>query len=251
MRFGSQVQAAASVTVNSLFGDTDMPDIKPPDLPACDRWTLHDLLEKEKDTIGIYLSGHPLDGFKFEMQHYNIIPINELENFKGRQVRVAGFVSGPYHGISKKGDKYGRMMLNDYTGNLELNFWKENYVQYHNYLEESQKLMITGTYDENRFRPGTMEFRIQGVMLLSEVKTKYTKKLSMALPLQKLDKDFVEFLNTNIKQNPGSCEVNIFISDEASDYSANLRSGNGRLLVNDDLIEYLQTADIRYKVEVS
>lgn len=251
VRFGSQVQAAASMTVNSLFGDADMPVIKPPELPACERWTLHDLLEKEKDTIGIYLSGHPLDGFKFEMQHYNIIPINELDNFRGRQVRVAGFVSGPYHGISKKGDKYGRMVINDYSGNLELNFWKENYVQFGNYLEESQKLMITGTYDENRFRPGTMEFRIQGVMLLSEVKTKYTKKLSMAIPLQKLDRDFVEFLDSNIKQNPGSCEVSIFISDEASDYTANLRSSNGRLLVNDDLIEYLQTADIRYKVEVS
>jgi len=251
IRFGSQFQAAQSMTVNSLFGDTEMPDIKPPDLPACEKWALHDLLEKEKDAIGIYLSGHPLDGFRFEMQHYNIVPINEMDNYRGRQIRVAGFVSNPYHGISKKGDKYGRMILNDYSGNLELNFWKENYVQYGNYLEESQKLMITGTYDESRFRPGTLEFRISGVMLLSDVKTKFTKRLSMAVPLQKLDKDFVDFLQTNFQQNPGNCDLSIIVTDEASDYRASLRSSSGKVLVNDDLIEYLQTADIAYKVEVS
>lgn len=251
IRFGSQFQAAQSMTVNSLFGDAEMPDIKPPDLPACEKWTLHDLLEKEKDAIGIYLSGHPLDGFKFEMQHYNIVPINELDNYRGRQIRVAGFVSNPYHGISKKGDKYGRMVLNDYSGNLELNFWKENYVQYGNYLEESQKLMITGTYDESRFRPGQLEFRIQGVMLLSDVKAKFTKRLSMALPLQKLDKDFVDFLQTNFQQNPGGCDLNIIVTDEETDYRATMRSSSGKVLVNDDLIEYLQTADIAYKVEVS
>ncbi|KAA5533666.1 DNA polymerase III subunit alpha [Taibaiella lutea] len=251
IRFGSQFQAAQSMTVNSLFGDAEMPDIKPPDLPACEKWTLHDLLEKEKDAIGIYLSGHPLDGFRFEIQHYNIIPINELDNFRGRQIRVAGFVSNPYHGISKKGDKYGRMVLNDYSGNLELNFWKENYVQYGNYLEESQKLMITGTYDESRFRPGQLEFRIQGVMLLSDVKSKFTKRLSMALPLQKLDKDLVDFLQTNFLQNPGGCDLSIIVTDEESEYRAALRSSSGKVLVNDDLIEYLQTADIAYKVEVS
>jgi DNA polymerase III subunit alpha len=251
IRFGSQFQSAASLTVNSLFGDAEMPDIKPPDLPKCDPWTLHDLLEKEKETIGIYLSGHPLDGFKFEMQHYNIVPINELENYKGRQVRIAGFVSAPYHGISKKGDKYGRMMLNDYSGSIEMNFWKENYVHYGDYLQESQKLMITGTYDESRFRPGQLEFRISGVMLLSEVKEKYTKRLFMALPLEKVDMDFVTFLQRNIQQNPGSCEVSIQVVDENTERKAALRSSNGKLLVNDDLIEYLQTADILYKVEVS
>ena len=251
IRFGSQVQAATSMAVNSLFGDADMPTIKPPDLPPCEPWTLHDLLEKEKETIGIYLSGHPLDGFKFEMQHYNIIPINELENFKGRLVRIAGFVSNPLHAFTKKGDPWGRLVLNDYTGSFEINLWKENYAHYKDYVQESQKLMITGTYDESRFRPGVMEFKINGMMLLGDVKTKHTKRLSLALPLEKVDNDFVQFLHRNIQQYPGNCEVTIQISDMEQERSTALRSSSGKLLVNDDLIEYLQTADILYKVEVS
>jgi len=251
IRFGSQVQAATSMAVNSLFGDADMPSVKPPELPQCEPWTLHDLLEKEKETIGIYLSGHPLDGFKFEMQHYNIIPINELENFKGRLVRIAGFVSNPLHAFTKKGDPWGRLVLNDYTGSFEINLWKENYAHYKDYVQESQKLMITGTYDESRFRPGVMEFKINGMMLLGDVKTKHTKRLSLALPLEKVDNDFVQFLHRNIQQYPGNCEVTIQISDMEQERSTALRSSSGKLLVNDDLIEYLQTADILYKVEVS
>ncbi len=251
IRFGSQVQAAAATTTNSLFGDMEMPDIKPPELPNCESWTLHDLLEKEKDTIGIYLSGHPLDGFRFEMQHYNIIQIKDLELYKGRMVRIAGFVSNPFHGISKKGDKYGRMTLNDYSGSIEMNFWKENYVHYSNYLEESQKLMISGTYEESRFRPGQMEFRISGVMLLSDVKSKYTRRLSLSLPLNKVDKGFVDFLSRNIQQHPGACELSILITDPDNERNTTLRSSGGRLLVNDDLIDYLQDAHIRYKVEAS
>jgi len=251
IRFGSQFQAATTLMTNSLFGDTDMPDIKPPDLPKCEPWTLHDLLEKEKETIGIYLSGHPLDGFRFEMQHYNIIPISELDNFRGRPIRIAGFVSNPFHGISKKGDKYGRMTLNDYSGSLEINFWKENYVHYGDYLEESQKLMISGVYDESKFRPGQMEFRITGVMLLGEVKSKYTRRLALSLPLEKVDSDFVQFLQRNLMQYPGNCEIMIQVTGTEQEQNTMLRSTGGRLLVNDDLIEYLQTADILYKVETA
>jgi hypothetical protein len=61
----------------------------------------------------------------------------------------------------------------------------------------------------------------------------------------------VNFLQRNIQQNPGGCEVTIQVTDEETERRAGLRTGNGKLLVNDDLIEYLQTADILYKVEVS
>lgn len=249
IRFGSQFQAAASMAANSLFGDAELPDVMPPELPGCEPWILHDLLEKEKETIGIYLSGHPLDGFKFEMMHYNIIPLNELENYKGRMVRIAGFVSNTYHGISKKGDKYGRMVLNDYSGNLELNFWKENYVHYGDYLQESQKLMISGTYEDSKFRPGQTEFRISGVMLLTDVKSKYTKRLSMALSLPQLNEHFVSFLQQNVQQYPGNSEIALQVSDPETGRATTLRSSNGKLLVNDDLIEFLQVEGILYKVE--
>src|SRR5690606_34944027 len=80
VRFGNQVQASASMATNSLFGETEMPDIKPPVMPECDTWSLPELLEREKDVVGIYISAHPLDGYKFEIDHYGFTPIGEIEN---------------------------------------------------------------------------------------------------------------------------------------------------------------------------
>src|SRR5690606_17829860 len=114
--FGNQFQASATMTTNSLFGEMSMPDVKPPQIPECERWTLPELLDKEKDVIGIYLSAHPLDGFKFEMQHYNFLPVSEIENNKGRTLRIAGFLTDAEHRTTKKGSKFGKFVLNDYSG---------------------------------------------------------------------------------------------------------------------------------------
>src|SRR5690606_20260758 len=83
VRFGNQFQASSTVAANSLFGEVAMPDVKPPVMPECEPWTLPELLDKEKDVIGIYLSAHPLDGYRFEMENYNFLPLAELENNKG------------------------------------------------------------------------------------------------------------------------------------------------------------------------
>src|SRR5690606_8184947 len=97
VRFGNQFQASNVMTANTLFGDAEMPEIKPPMIPDCDKWELPELLEREKEVIGIYLSAHPLDGFKFEMAHYQFLPIAQINNMKDRMVRIAGFVTDAAH----------------------------------------------------------------------------------------------------------------------------------------------------------
>lgn len=133
VKFGNQVQGSKSVAANSLFGEVAMPDVKPPAIPECEPWNLSELLEKEKEVVGIYISAHPLDGFKFEMEHYGFLPIAELENYKGKQVKLAGFVSDAAHMVTKKGSKFGKFIINDYSGNFEITMWENNYVQWGNF----------------------------------------------------------------------------------------------------------------------
>jgi len=249
IRFGAQYQAAESMATNSLFGDTEMPEIQHPDIPKCEVWTSHELLEKEKETIGIYLSGHPLDGYKFEMNNYNIVELNAIDKHIGRQIRIAGFVVNPVHGFTKKGDKFGKMILTDYTGNFEINFWRENYVKYGDYISEGQSLMVTGTYDENRFQAGRMEFRIDNVMLLSDVKAKFTKRLTIFMHLDKISNKFVQFLSKNLQEYPGKCELKINIVNPKDNHKTTLRAANGKLWMNDDLIHFLEEEGISFQIE--
>jgi DNA polymerase-3 subunit alpha len=252
IRFGNQYQADANVNTNSLFGAMEMPDVKPPEIPNCAPWMLPELLEKEKEVVGIYLSAHPLDGYKFEMLHYGFAPLNDLENRKNRVLRVAGFVSDAKELYTKKGDKYGRCVLNDYSGKIELTFWKENFVKYGDYLKDGQKIMITGKYVENRFRPGVWEFEVQSIVLLEQVRKILTKKISLMMPLHKLNQDAVQFFADNLKANPGNTEFVIQVADLTTMQNVRLRSGQAKWQINDELVQYLQEHDyIEYTVEVN
>lgn len=252
IRFGNQFQADSTMNSNSLFGALEMPAVVPPEIPNCEPWLLPDLLEKEKEVVGIYISAHPLDGYKFEMQHYNFTPIKDIENKKERVVRIAGFVSEAKELYTKKGDKYARCFINDYTGKQELTFWKENYVKFGAYLKEGNKIMITGRYAENRYRPNVWEFDIQSVSLLEDVRKMLTKKISMMLPLHKLNQETVEFFAQNLQQNKGNTEFVFQIADLTTLQNVRFKNGPAKIELNDELIHYLQQHDyIEYSVEIN
>ncbi len=250
VRFGNQFQASSSMATNSLFGESTMPEVKPPAMPECDKWGLPELLDREKEVVGIYLSAHPLDGFKFEMDNYGMTPISELEANKGRNIRIAGYITDVGHMTTKKGSKFGKLTINDYSGNYEILMWEKNYVQYGNYLVNGQKLMIQGVYDEHKYRPGTMEFQIQNIMLLDEVRKALTKKIYLSMPLIKVDETLVSFLESNFKKHPGSTEVILRIADWDGK-EVRLKSQSRKIEVNDELITYLHehTDDIKYSLE--
>ncbi len=249
VRFGNQFQASSLMATNSLFGESAMPEVKPPPIPECDKWGLPELLDREKEVVGIYLSAHPLDGFKFEMNNYGMTPVNELEINRGRNIRIAGFVTDVVHATTKKGSKFGKMFINDYSGHLEIVLWEKNYVQYGNYLVNGQKLMIQGVYDEHRFRPGTMEFQIQNILLLDEVRKKLTRRLYLSIPLHKLDEIFVDFMEQNLRNHPGSTELMLHVSDWDG-METKLKSQNKKIEVNDELVRYIEEhEEIKYSIE--
>jgi DNA polymerase-3 subunit alpha len=250
VRFGNQFQASSAMATNSLFGAAVMPEVKPPMMPECDKWGLPELLDREKEVVGIYLSSHPLDGFKFEMDNYGFTPLSELEANKGRNIRIAGFVTDAVHATTKKGSKFGKMVINDYSGNHEIVLWEKNYVAFGNYLVNGQKLMLQGVYAENRFRPGVMEFQIQSMMLLDEVRKAYTKKLLLALNLRSVTNEFFAFIEDNVKKYPGNTDLIINVNDDEMDMTVRLKSQSKRIVLNDDMIRYLQDhEEIRYSID--
>ena len=251
IQFGSQVQASSSAATNSLFGATTMPDIKPPIIPTCDPWTLPDLLSREKEVIGIYLSAHPLDGYKFEMQHYGFVAINELEAYKGRALRMAGFVTNADHRTNQKGSKFCRFILNDYTGNFEISLYKDDYVKFNLLIEDGQKVMIQGTYQFNEYFK-KMELRVQNILLLDHVKKMLSKRFYIQLPLAAIDKDFIDFLSSNVKQYPGKTELMLQIADGDEEMMTTLRPVQHKIELNDELLRFVEENEtMQCKMEMS
>ncbi len=250
LKYGSSVQAKSNKVAPGLFGGEEMDtQALPPTPPVCEKWGLPELLDKEIEVVGIYISAHPLDGFKFEMENFDFTPVAEIESYKGRNIRIAGFVSDAGHLTSKKGTKFGKMTINDYSGNFEIMLWEKTYVPFGNYLVNGQKLMVQGVYDENRFQPGRMEFTIQNIMLLDDVRKVMAKRLRLSIPLHKIDEAFVEFMDQNIKSHPGTTELVFHIADWDG-METKLKSQSKKIEINDDLVKFIEEhEEIKYSLE--
>lgn len=250
IRFGQQYQNQAGMNANSLFGDVDMPEVKPPRLTDCTPWPGFEALEKEKEMIGIYLSGHPLDSYQFEMKNYGMTPISELPLRKNQTIRIAGILTEVSHRKTQKGDGFAKVVLTDFSGSIEIMFWRDKYVKFRQYLEPSEKIVFTGVYEDSRYREGQTEFQVSGVMLLSEVKDKMTQKVTLPMSLFQLDPEAAGFLRDYVHAFPGRTGLSFKLFDETGQLATSLASGK-KIVLKDELIRFCEEHEILLKVSVS
>ncbi len=248
IKFGNQYQAQLHGSTNTLFGDLQMAEVTPPVIPDCEPWPLIKLLDNEKEVIGIYMSGHPLDNFKFQIRHYGLTPVAEFNEFKdavnlhpnpGRQFRIAGLVTEAQHRISKNGNKYGVFFIEDYTSKMELMLWSEDYVRLNNFLEPGMVICLSGSFVQ-RFKTSPFEFKVNGVTLLESLMKSSTKKLQIELNPKEVTSDFIDFLEKNVRRFPGNATLKFCINDAASRLKFGMYTLENGFEMNDEMAGYLQ-----------
>jgi|GEM_PF-1276701 len=247
LKFGSVFQSQSANATNTLFGDLQMPEIVAPKLPICPQWELVEQLDLEKDVTGMYMSGHPLDNFKFELQHYHITPIAELLEVKNAPVdvqrnksfRLAGLVVDAQHRLTKTGKNYGVLVIEDFSGKNDFFLWQEDYIKYNNYFEKGRIIIIEGTFKEKRFKKEEVEFSVTKLHLLETIKPFLTKELVINIESEFVDQELIYFFEENIKNNPGKSLIRFNIYDVLTNQSVSLSSPMGCFMMNDDLVAFL------------
>jgi DNA polymerase-3 subunit alpha len=256
IKFGSVFQAQSANTTNTLFGDMAMPEIEPPKLSICEPWPLITQLDFEKEVTGMYISGHPLDNYKFEMKHYNINPLAEYNEFKnsiannpnpGRSFRLAGLVTDGQHRLTKTGKNFGIITIEDFTGKSDFFLWGEDYVRYNNYLEKGTIILVEGGF-KTRYNSDQYEFRLTKIHLLDTVKTTMTKQVIIDIQPQFINANFVNFIEGNIKTNPGATAIKFNIVDTRNNYKVGMYTLGKGFTMNDEMAVFLNN---NVDVEVS
>jgi len=248
LKFGSVYQSQASNATNTLFGNMQMPDIIPPKIPACPPFQLVEQLDLERDVTGMYISGHPLDNFKFELAYYNITPLSEYNLVKNaitttpntKTFRLAGLVTDAQHRLTKTGKNFGVLHLEDFSGKSEFMLWSEDYQKYAHYLEVGRIILIEGAYKQ-RFNNGQYEFKFSKIHLLETLKTTITKQLILEISPQLIDENLIHFLTENIKNHPGKTSLKFNIIDELRQKKLSMSSFEKGITMNDDMIEFLSS----------
>jgi len=257
LKFGSIFQAQNASATNTLFGDLQMPDIVPPKLPVCEPWQLAVQLDYEKEVTGMYMSGHPLDNYKFEMKHYNITTLADYNEFKAavdthpnpaKQFRLAGLVVDAQHRLTKAGKNFGVLVIEDYSGKSEFMLWSEDYVKYTNYLEKGMIVMVEGAFRQ-RYNSEQYDFKLGKLHLLETVKPNLTKQVVIEVEPQFINEDMVNFIDKNIKTNPGKSSIKFNIIDTRNNYKVGMYTLERGFTMNDDMALFLnENKDIEVSV---
>ena len=227
IKYGNQTQAEKGMLQQSLFGGMDGGNtLLPPRAPVCEPWNEIERLKFEKDVVGFYITGHPLDAFKIEMTQFAITPINQLENFKNRELNLAGIVSKTAVRTSKNGNLFALFTLEDYSGAHEIALFGEDYVKYINYAQEGGFINIRGKYQPRFYGSADQfEFKPQQMQLLSEMRRKLCKGLQLNMDMAKVNPMTIRKLTDLAKAHPGDCELRSVLrdADEKLDFEAKSR----------------------------
>jgi len=225
-----------------------MEEVTPPLIPECELWPLIQMLDYEKDVIGMYLSGHPLDNYKFQLKHFKLDTISEFNEFMeavalqpnpGRTFRLAGLITEVQHRISKRGNKYGEFYVEDYTSKMKLTLFSEDYVRFSNYLEKGTVIYFTGSFRQ-RYGREEYDFKLSSVMLLESLMRSSTKRLKIEMPPKEVSEELIEFMEKNTKQFPGKSMLKFVINDATSRLKFGMYSLEKGFEMNDEMASFLQ-----------
>lgn len=258
IRYGNIFQAENTSNTNTLFGDLpQVLDIQLPKIPNCEPWTLTELLNHEKEVTGMFMSGHPLDHFRFELKHYGIKTLadyNEIRDSElllaangNKPLRIAGLVTDAQHRVTKTGKNFAKVIIEDYTTNTELTFWSNDYPKFSQFFQNGLNLLIIGSFQprmrygpDQQLRQDGFEFKATEITLLETIKKRLTKQLVLDVEARHISPDFINFLEKNVKSHPGSAGLRFNISEPKNHLKVCLYSIEKGFEMNDEMTGWLQ-----------
>ncbi len=248
IRFGQVFQQNNLSATNTLFGDLPMAiEIKSPTLPDCEPWPLIIQLDHEKDVTGMFLSGHPLDHYKFEIKHYGITPLQEFNEIKealnlfphtNRLFRLIGLVTKMEHRVSKKGNKWGSFSIEDYSGKSDMVLFGDDYVRFTPFLEMGSALFITGNFKQ-RYNNAEYEFKVTGINTIDNIKRNLTRQLSIEVNPKNISSEMISFMEDNVKKFPGRSMLKFNLLEPKTNLKISLITLDNGFEMNDELVDFL------------
>lgn len=212
MRYGSKYQENENSSQVSLFGESSDVQIPEPVVPPCEEWGTMEKLAREKEVVGIYISGHPLDDFRFEMRYFCNAKLEMLKNLEplvNKQLTFAGIVTNVQYRTAKNGKDWGIFTLEGYDESYEFKMFDEEFLKFRHYLANNQFLFFKINVREgwvNRDTGKKSDPRVQflEVRMLQDVMAALVKKITLHLNIRNLKADMITHMSHLFKLNSGS-----------------------------------------------
>ena len=218
IRYGQVLQTEQSINENSLFGGEEEAMKLPRPTPPSTYPQLSDLerLNKERDLVGLYLSGNPLNPYRVLLECYcpvTALQMNDLDAVgEGRQVSFGGMITKVYNGTTKRGDPYARITIEDTSGSFDLALFSNSYVNFAQYCQQGLFVFLQGVVQKHPYRE-QLEFVVQRIELLSQVIDTLIQSIHLDIDVRLIDEEVIQTLGDLLSNNPGNAMLSIRISD--------------------------------------
>lgn len=249
IKFGAGVQQAKDAPPD-LFGDSQEVTIQEPPIPLAKEWDRLYQLKREKEMVGIYISGHPLDDFKFEIKHFcshSIDQLMDVEKLPQREISFAGIVSAVQERNDKRGNPFGIFTIEDFTDAKEFLVFRDDWARIRNYMIKDSFVYIKAKVDLVPWR-GSKEIKFQQVQFLEQAMENNSKQLELHFELREVNEALSERLIQLCQEFPGQQNLELTVHDRETKIQLNLPSRSLKVQVCNPLIERLEEWDIKYRL---
>ena len=247
LRYGQVYQSEQSSMQNSLFGDMGGVEIQMPPVPECEQWSTMELLKRERELVGIYLSAHPLDDYAVVLKHMcnlNCTQIGREMDKKAfasiEELTFGGIVTSVSQRWTKTNKPFGIVTIEDFEGQGELALFGEEWTKWQSMLQEEYHVYITAQCVQ-RFRnnPDAYDMVIKKIEFLSDVKEKSIEKFTVYMEATMFNDAQLTDLETTLKGSDGKVPLYINIHDAKNNTNIQLYSRNITVDVNKKLLTSL------------
>ncbi|UII26541.1 DNA polymerase III subunit alpha [Fulvivirga maritima] len=243
IKYANKMQMEAESSQASLFGGDSGIDTPKPKIPAMEPFGEIEKLNIEKDVVGLYISGHPLDDFSFEIENFcntELNQLNDLTQLQGKEVRIAGIVSSFAHRTTKGGKPFGTLTMEDYNGNFTFFLFGDDYIKFKEYLMQGWFLYIQGNAMERRWGDKSLEFKIRTIELLNDIRDKRTKGVVVNVNLEELNEKIILQLEGICEQFRGECTFHVNLLDTQENIAVELMSRKYKVNPSNEMIKEIK-----------
>ena len=266
MSYGQVTRQNAEDDAASLFGDAEELKIEKPEPPALTvEPDILEVLQREKDVVGMYLSDHPLKKYEFELENFTNCKMAELgdliadcdKNRQTAQVALAGLVTSVETKISRNGKPFAKVNVEDFSGIYEFAFFGKDYENFMNYLQEHTAIYIEGEICEKYFlkpeeiaagKKAPYTFKAKKISLLGNVAEDRLTGFAIEMLANDITPELRHRLVHLVKEYSGKIPLSMIVFDPVTNYIVEFISRKYHITVSADFILQLNELGLKYRV---
>ena len=256
LKYASRYQETQNSSQVSLFGDASEVQIPEPEVPFCEEWGTMKKLKQEKEVVGVYISGHPLDDFKTEMKSFTnckVSDFNELEKFVNRELCFGGVVSDVQHRESKAGKGWAIFTVEDYEDSYDFKIFGEEYLKWRHFLVPNSFIygrvyVKEGWTNRDTGKKGEPRLQYNSMQMLHDVMDTQARKLTIQMPIEDLESGKIDVLKDLFTLHKGDKHLHFTIYEVANKVKLSMPSRKHKVTISNELLLELEKEQVKYRL---